>query len=97
MKEFLQYGVPIVCAVIASWGTWQLRKQSKQKAKLKRILSECQRFYDLEDVYCEMLADLTWHKTPLAAKRWVRAVQRSRGQESPLITPRDVAREMARL
>lgn len=97
MTELLQYGVPIVCAGIAAWSVRQEQTNRRLKRKLRAALEECRRFYELEETYCDQLSSLTWHKTALAAKRWVRALQRSRAIETPSVTAQEIARELGRI
>lgn len=74
-----------------------MRENKKLKARLRNAHLECRRFAELEELYCEQLSLLTWHKTPLSAKRWARAIQRSRGVETPTTAAQEIARGLAKL
>jgi hypothetical protein len=96
-SEILQIAVPIICAVIVALTGWQARQNKQLRKRLRRALEECAQFYKLEDLYCESIVALSWHKTPLAVKRWVRSVQRSREIQTPTLSSQGIARELTNL
>jgi hypothetical protein len=97
MKEALEIGAPLLVAVIGYLVVLLEKRHRRTKRIASHALKECRRFAELEETYCGLLCYMTWHKTPLAAKRWARAIHRGHGDETPTVTSQEIVRALEKV
>jgi hypothetical protein len=98
MKEFLQYIVPLICAVIAYLSVRQGRENRRLRKRLRIALEDCMALWTLESTLCEQIGDHLG-ATALSIKRKVREYHRGLAIPTPSeeATPQHIRSELARL
>lgn len=91
-----------LCAIATVWQTFSIVENRKLKRKLRQVIKDCIAFYQLEELYCQEIAQ-QWiardNPTPLAIKRIFRARLRGKNNLSPSAdaTPQRLVEELSKL
>lgn len=102
MKDLLLSITALVTLASVSLNLWQSRTTKKNKElskKLRRALGDVLALYRCEEVACEKFCVFLEGRTPLAAKKIIRAAVRARGYDSPSehCTPQRIQQELSEL